>query len=82
MNASTHNQQESLNRNFAIGHLLSENAPVIKRAGGIVPGARTGWRTRVAVTCHAAVNYLVPIGYEDETGFHYGGMPVSNTAKL
>ncbi|MGP8199174.1 MAG: hypothetical protein ACLQU4_06700, partial [Limisphaerales bacterium] len=29
---------------------------------------------------HAAIDYLVPIGYEDETGFHYGEMPTSNTA--
>jgi hypothetical protein len=28
--------------------------------------------TRIVATWHAAVNYLVPIGYEDETGFHYG----------
>ena len=29
-----------------------------------------------------AINHLAPIGYEDETGFHYGGMPVSDIAKV
>ena len=46
--------------------------------GLIAPAARSGVWTRMAVTWHAAVNYLVPIGYEDETGFHYGEMPASN----
>jgi hypothetical protein len=72
MNASTQNQQEGLNRDFATGRVFSENAIVINRAGGIIPGARPGWWTRVAIACQKAVNYLAPIGYEDETGFHYG----------
>ncbi len=46
----------------------------------IVPAAPTGRRTRLAVTWHAVMNYLVPIGYEDEAGFHYGEMPPSNTS--
>jgi len=82
MSASTQNEPESLNPNFAIGRVFSDNAPVINRAGGIVPAARTGWRTRAAVTCQAAINHLAPIGYEDETGFHYGGMPMSDIATL
>jgi len=49
-------------------------------SGPIVPAARPGSWTRLAVTWHAAINYLMPIGYEDETGYHYGEMPVSNTA--
>jgi len=82
MSTSPQSQQAGLNRDFAIGRLLSENALVINRAGGIVPAARPGWRTRAAVTCQAAINHLAPIGYEDETGFHYGGVPVSNIAKV
>ena len=27
-----------------------------------------------------AVDYFVPIGYEDEAGFHYGEMPVPNSS--
>jgi hypothetical protein len=42
--------------------------------GLIVPAAWPGSWTRIAVVWHAAINYLVPIGYEDETGFHYGQM--------
>jgi hypothetical protein len=82
MSASTQNQPESLNPNFAMGRVFSDHAAIIHRAGGIVPGARSGWRTRAAVTCQAAINHLAPIGYEDETGFHYGAMPVSDIAKL
>jgi len=48
--------------------------------GIIVPVARSGSWTRLAVTWHKAINYFVPIGYEDETGFHYGEMPASNSA--
>jgi hypothetical protein len=43
-----------------------------------VPAARPGSLARIAVLWHTAINYLVPIGYEDETGFHYGGMPESS----
>ena len=31
---------------------------------------------RIAVGWDAVVNFLVPIGYEDESGFYYGGQPV------
>jgi hypothetical protein len=82
MNASPQNQQASLNHDFAIGRVISENALVINRAGGIVPGARPGWRTRAAVTCQAAINHLAPNGHKDETGFLYGCTPMSNIAKL
>jgi hypothetical protein len=45
-------------------------------SGGLnVPAARSGGWTRLTIVWHAAINYLVPIGYEDETGFHYGEMP-------
>jgi hypothetical protein len=29
-------------------------------------------RTHIAVRWEAAIDYLVPIGYQDETGFRYG----------
>ncbi len=29
-------------------------------------------RTRVTVFWEAAIGYIVPVGYQDETGFHYG----------
>jgi hypothetical protein len=49
--------------------------------GLIAPVARRGSWTRLAVTWRAAINFFVPIGYEDETGFHYGKMPSSKTAR-
>jgi hypothetical protein len=45
-----------------------------------VPTARQGTWTRLAVTWQAAVNFLVPIGYEDESGFHHGEMSAPNSA--
>jgi hypothetical protein len=34
-------------------------------------------RSHLAVAFHAAIDYLVPVGYEDETGFHYGDIAES-----
>ena len=45
------------------------------RDAAVVPVAQPGYLTRIVATWHAAINFLVPIGYEDETGFHYGEMP-------
>ena len=33
---------------------------------------RPGFAKRMAASWNAAVNHLVPLGYEDENGFHYG----------
>jgi len=33
------------------------------------------YRRRVAVTWEAVVEFLVPLGYEDDKGFHYGKPP-------
>jgi hypothetical protein len=49
------------------------------RLARIVSAARPGWWSGVVVVWHAAVNHLVPIAYEDETGFHYGGTLSSKT---
>jgi hypothetical protein len=45
-----------------------------------VPATGNGSWTRMEVTWHAVINYLVPIGYQDETGFHYGEGPVPGNA--
>ena len=34
--------------------------------------SRLGCFNRVVARWRAAINYLVPIGYEDDSGFHYG----------
>jgi len=34
--------------------------------------ARPGFRNRVALILHGAINYLMPAGFEDESGFHCG----------
>ncbi len=36
---------------------------------------------RIITTWHAAVDFLVPIGYEDETGFHYGESPARDSTR-
>jgi hypothetical protein len=35
---------------------------------------------RIAITWQTALDFFVPIGYEDESGFHYGTMPSSTAA--
>ena len=42
------------------------------RSGSPFTGAGTGWLTRLMVGWFNAVSFLVPVGYEDEAGFHYG----------
>lgn len=32
---------------------------------------------RIVAVWQAAINFLVPIGYEDESGFHYGEPPAA-----
>jgi len=32
----------------------------------------------IAVSWDAVVNFIVPIGYEDQSGFHYGEQPISH----
>jgi len=34
---------------------------------------------RIAAVWHAAISFLVPIGYEDKSGFHYGEPPAENS---
>ena len=34
--------------------------------------ARTGWLARWKNRFHVAMRNLIPLGYEDATGFHYG----------
>jgi hypothetical protein len=52
--------------------------PASNRAGRIAPAVRPESGTRVVVTWDAVINYFVPIGYEDEGGFHYGERPMSS----
>jgi hypothetical protein len=35
-------------------------------------GPKAGLPVRIIAKWHAAIASRVPIGYEDETGFHYG----------
>ena len=45
--------------------------------GRQVPGqdSRPGFLVRLRVRVRAAIRFEVPIGYQDETGFHYGEEP-------
>ena len=46
------------------------------RAGGklLVPRDRAGL-SRVTAVWRALIDLIAPLGYEDETGFHYGESP-------
>ena len=49
-------------------HLLNEDASVRR------PRA---WWQRIRVQWHDSVSFLVPVGYQDQQGFHYGPSPAS-----
>lgn len=44
-------------------------------AKGLMLRCRPGWFTRWMTALDAAWDSLVPYGYEDEAGFHYGVPP-------
>jgi hypothetical protein len=45
-----------------------------------IPTAQAENLNRIAVTWQTALDFFVPIGYEDESGFHYGTMASSTAA--
>ena len=53
---------------------------IIKHTDKGVPAAQPVKSNRIEVTWHKAVDYLAPIGYEDDSGFHYGEMSASTIA--
>jgi len=61
-----------------LSQLLIEHAPVDVLA---MPRGRSAEMKRIKVNWDAAVNFVVPLGYEDEAGFHYG-KPSSAYARL
>lgn len=40
-----------------------------------------GRLARIAVKWEAVMDFLVPLGYEDDTGFHYGEIHVSSESR-
>jgi len=66
MTSVSHMPERSARSNWAAQ--TSSNAVKVR-------AARPGCLTRIVAAWEAAVNYLVPIGHEDETGFHCGEMP-------
>jgi len=55
-----------------LSHVLIENIPE-----PVVPMLRKwpGCLKRIAVTWDAVMNFVVPLGYQDKNGFHYGAPP-------
>ena len=53
--------------------------PADRRHGCKVNAIATATRSggRMAIAWRRAVNYLVPVGYKDEAGFHYGEPPIA-----
>ena len=54
----------------------------------VLPPERAGCSKRIAVCWDAVVNFIVPVGYEDQRGFHYckqsgsqGGFHVDTDAR-
>ena len=47
----------------------------------IAPPKPRELQNRLAVRWQALADYLVPIGYEDATGFHYGLEPAGTAGK-
>jgi hypothetical protein len=40
--------------------------------------AKQLWWQRFRAYCDAALTVLIPVGYEDEAGFHYGADPAAD----
>lgn len=55
------------------------NSPKGARAAAVL--RRSDW-IRLAIKWSAAVKFQVPIGYQNETGFHYGKMAEDNDSRL
>ena len=43
----------------------------------VLPPERSGFSKRISVCWDAVVNFIVPVGYEDQSGFHYGEQSAS-----
>lgn len=54
---------------------------IINNTDTDAPAVQPAKSNRMVVTWHKAVDYLAPIGYEDDTGFHYGEMSALMGAK-
>lgn len=57
---------------------MTESSPLPKRylvASRHSAPPLPGLATRIVALWNAALDAIVPLGYEDETGFHYGTPP-------
>ena len=61
--------------------LLSEWPSPADDASGVTFVPPQYWWNWIRVKLHAAMNFIVPIGYEDETGFHLGQLPAAGSLK-
>ncbi|MBE0543763.1 MAG: hypothetical protein IH623_20655 [Verrucomicrobia bacterium] len=54
-------------------HIVRKMDPPLRRTS-VSHAIAGGWQ-RIVARWEAAIDYVVPVGYEDETGFHYGEVP-------
>ena len=63
---------------ISIRHIAKHGAGLGCPAGSgtvVAPGQPGRCRSRLVVIWNATVKAIAPLGYEDQSGFHYGEMP-------
>jgi hypothetical protein len=63
---------DAWNDSLAERYVEPETPLVSARNAVQVAGPKAGFPNRITAKLRAAIDSHVPVGYEDETGFHYG----------
>jgi hypothetical protein len=65
---------QSINQNG----IRTESRDSSGRHAAKAPAARGGWYSRLVDAWRAVMDFTIPVGYEDENGFHYGDRTETN----